>query len=98
MAKKNNALRPILLWVGTIIGLAGSVALEIGNSNGAVGSVVGLIVTMIGCYLWTREKNRASIFALWGLLAPIGFLGIMFLRDKTPQQAKPYESQFPKND
>jgi cyanate permease len=97
MAKKNSALRPILLWVGAIIGIAGSVALEIGNSNGAVGSVVGLIVTMIGCNLWTREKNRASIFALWGLLAPIGFLGIMFLKDNTPQQAKPNEWQFPKN-
>jgi len=89
MAKKNSALRPILLWVGSIIAISGNVGLEIGNAKGSIALIVGLVVVLIGCYLWTREKNRAWGFILWGLLAPIGFLGIMFLKDQTPKQSEP---------
>ncbi len=45
--------------------------------------VAGLILVLIGCYRWTKEKNRHWVFTLWGLLAPIGLLGIALLRDKT---------------
>jgi hypothetical protein len=36
-----------------------------------------------GCYIWTKLKNRHWAFMLWGLLAPIGLLGISLLKDKT---------------
>jgi hypothetical protein len=36
-----------------------------------------------GCYLWTSLKNRAWGFMFWGLLAPIGLLGIAVLGDKS---------------
>ena len=94
VAKKKNALRPISLWVGAILTVIGSAAVEFGNTNGYVASEVGIVVALIGCYLWTREKNRAWGFALWGLLVPIGYLGIMFLKDKTTTEKRssgPYE-------
>ena len=87
MAKKKSALRPVLLWVGAIISVIGNAAIELGYANGSVATVVGIVVALIGCYLWTRDKNRAWGFALLGLLAPIGYLGIMFLKDKSAQQA-----------
>lgn len=83
MVKKKTALRPILLWVGSILGVGGNLALDIGRPDGSIALVIGLAVVLIGCYLWTREKNRAWVFMLWGLLAPVGFLGIMFLKDKS---------------
>ena len=43
----------------------------------------GVVLVMIGCYRWTKEKNRHWVFMLWGLIAPIGLLGIALLRDKT---------------
>jgi len=87
MAKKNSALRSVLLWVGAIISVIGNAAVEIGYANGLVATMVGIVVALIGCYLWTGDKNRAWGFALLGLLTPIGYLGIMFLKDKSTQQS-----------
>ncbi len=44
--------------------------------------VSGTIAILVGCYLWTRIKNRHWVFTLWGLLAPIGLLGISLLKAK----------------
>ena len=44
---------------------------------------LAIAFTMTGCYIWTRLKNRSWVFSLWGLLSPIGLLGISLLRDKT---------------
>ena len=85
MVKKKSTLRPVLLWAGAIFSVMGNVAVELGYANGYVATVVGIILALIGCYLWTRDKNRAWGFALWGLLVPIGYLGIMFLKDKSTQ-------------
>jgi Mg2+/citrate symporter len=87
VAKKKSAIRPALLWFGAIVIVMGNVAIEGDYANGYIASVAGIAAALIGCYLWTREKNRAWEFALWGLLAPIGYLGIMFLKDKTTQQS-----------
>jgi cyanate permease len=87
VAKKKSAIRPALLWFGAIVIVMGNVAMEGDYANGYIASVAGIAAALIGCYLWTREKNRAWEFALWGLLAPIGYLGIMFLKDKTTQQS-----------
>lgn len=45
--------------------------------------VLAVACTLTGCYIWTRLKNRHWGFTLWGLLTPIGLLGIAFLKDKT---------------
>jgi len=45
--------------------------------------MVGLTMILIGCYLWTKEKERHWIFMFWELMAPIGLLGIALLRDKS---------------
>ena len=86
MTKKKSSHRIALLWLGAILSISGNIAIEIGRPDGAIATVIGVIMAMTGCYLWTRNKNRASGFALWGLLTPIGYLAIMTLKDKSPQQ------------
>ena len=39
--------------------------------------------TFTGCYIWTKLKNRHPAFSLWGLLTPVGLLGIALLKDKS---------------
>ena len=51
--------------------------------------ILAFAFSLTGCYIWTRLKNRHWGFAAWGLLTPIGLLGIALLKDKTP---KPVES------
>jgi len=51
--------------------------------------VLAFAFSLTGCYIWTRLKNRHWGFAAWGLLSPIGLLGIALLKDKTP---KPIEN------
>jgi len=87
VTKKKRTLRYFLLWSGAILAVVGNVAFNTGHTNGEVGTVVGVIMAVIGCYLWTRDKNRAWGFSLWGLLAPIGYLAIMTLKDKSDIQS-----------
>ena len=44
--------------------------------------LVGWVCVFWGCYLWTKEKNRHWVYTLWGLLAPVGYLGIALLENK----------------
>lgn len=44
---------------------------------------LAVLIILAGCYIWTRLKNRHPAFLLWGLLAPVGLLGISLLKDKT---------------
>jgi len=44
---------------------------------------VAVLMSLAGCYIWTRLKNRHWLFTFWGLLTPIGLLGISLLRDKS---------------
>ena len=46
-------------------------------------TIIALILILIGCYQWTRLKNRHWAFMFWGILAPIGLLGISLLKDKS---------------
>jgi hypothetical protein len=86
MVKKKSTHRIALLWFGAILSISGNVAIEIGRPDGAIAMVIGVVMATTGCYLWTRDKNRALGFALWGLLAPVGYLAIMSMRDKSTQQ------------
>ena len=44
---------------------------------------ISLIFFVIGSAYWCRYKNRSLWFCLWLLLAPVGLLGILFLKDKS---------------
>jgi len=48
--------------------------------------VFSIIFTMVGCYIWSRLKNRHWGFMFWGLLSPIGLLGISLLKDRSQQK------------
>ena len=45
--------------------------------------VLAVAFGLTGCYIWTRLKNRHWAFLLWGLLSPVGLLGIACLKDKS---------------
>ena len=48
-----------------------------------IGVLVSLFLILQGCYMWTQNKNRHWAFMFWGILAPIGLLGIALLRNKS---------------
>jgi Fic family protein len=54
--------------------------------------IIGIIVSVLGCYWWATGKNRHWAFMLWGILVPIGFLGVALLRNKSEEIA--YEETF----
>ena len=66
MVKKKSALRPVLLWAGAIFAVMGNTAIELGYANGAVATVVGIVVALIGCYLWTPvTKIEHGVLHCW---------------------------------
>ena len=69
----------ILISRGIILATENLIALIIG----LVVLLFALGLLLCGCYLWTQLKNRHWAFMFWGLLSPIGLLGISLLRDKT---------------
>lgn len=72
------ARRTTSIIIGLIIGLAGNYILK-----SYVGNVLATIITLYGCYLWVKLKNRHWCFMFWGLLTPIGLFGISLLKDKS---------------
>jgi len=44
---------------------------------------IAVLMTLTGCYIWTKLKKRHWAFLFWGVLSPIGLLGISLLRDKS---------------
>ena len=82
MIKKNNFSKLFLLSLGAILCLSGNIAIETGRIKGQIAALIGGMMAVIGCYLWSREKSRAWGFALLGLLAPLGYVVIWLLEDK----------------
>jgi len=79
MSKSNGGTG--ISWFGVIVAYAGNLAGQIFDYWIAI-VLVGMAITMVGCVLWVQRKHRHIAFALWGLLAPIGFLGISLLKDR----------------
>lgn len=71
--------RDLLIFFGIALSIFGRVI----ESWGLIFLIIGIILILTGCYLWTKMKNRHWAFMFWGLLTPIGLLGISLLRDKT---------------
>ena len=76
-----------IAWFGVVI-------VSIGNRLSfiwdywLVMSIIGIVLTVAGCALWAQRKNRHWVFCFWGLLAPIGFLGISLLKDRSKDGKK----------
>jgi hypothetical protein len=71
-----------------LIGFAGSYILNWVSAGMSFELYISLFIlsfalTLWGCYLWVDLKNRKKVFMLWGLLTPIGLLGISLLKDKS---------------
>ena len=51
MTKKKSAHRIALLWFGAILSISGNIAIEIGRPDGAIATVIGVVMATTGCYL-----------------------------------------------
>lgn len=76
-----------IAWVGLIIMGVGS---RMSSEYWLVIALIGLALTFAGCVLWAKRKNRHWAFGFWGLLAPIGFLGVSLLKDRAKQHTHPH--------
>lgn len=73
--------RTTFVLLGLIIGYAGNFIFS--WPVNLITALIGIVLSVYGCYLWTKLKNRHTAFALWGILSPIGLLGISLLKDKS---------------
>ena len=73
--------RNLLIAGGWGLGYVGSRMFPLDLAIGFI--VLGIALTLWGCFLWTQIKNRHWGFTLWGLLSPIGLLGISLLKEKS---------------
>jgi len=56
---------------------------------------LGIYLILQGSYWWAKEKGRSGWWCLMGLLAPIGYLVLMSLKDKRlEQEYTPEATQF----
>jgi len=76
-----------IAWTGVILGLIGQ-RLAPSLDILIIITVLALVVSIIGCYFWAKGKWWSGWFALWGALAPVGFLGVALLRDRKPGHKK----------
>ena len=87
MTKKHQSLlRTVSIMVGLIATGLSYYYMRNANTNYRALPLLGFLgicLTLVGCYLWTSMKNRHWLFVLWGLLSPIGLLGIALLKDKS---------------
>jgi len=49
--------------------------------------LIGVASLLFGCWGWAKYKGRSDLWALWGLLAPIGFI-VLALMQKETKKAK----------
>ena len=48
--------------------------------------IITMPVILLGCYWWVTGKQRHWAYMLWGIIAPIGFLGICLLQNHSSEQ------------
>ena len=77
----NQIWRTVLISFGIILIVLGFV---IGGAfNIMIMSILGIVLIIGGCCLWVKDKNRFSLWALWGLIPPIGFIILGLLEDRS---------------
>lgn len=70
-----------MAWSGALFGWIGQ-RLVPSFETLIIITTIALILSIVGCYLWSVGKRRSGWFSLFGILAPIGFIVIASLRDK----------------
>ena len=80
--KKQSITEIILLGVAFAIVMYGALFFR-------YAFIVGTCLALVGCFLWTRRKNRSRAFMLLGILSLVGYIILALLKDKTvPQMTK----------
>jgi len=69
-------------WLGVVVSYVGTFT-EIWFL-----SIFGFVVALIGTFFWAVSKKRHWAFGFWGILAPIGFLGVALLKDRNSEKTK----------
>jgi apolipoprotein N-acyltransferase len=46
-------------------------------------SAIGLGLSLYGCYLWAKLKNRHWAWMFFGILTPIGLLPLALMKDRS---------------
>jgi hypothetical protein len=69
------------------IACLGVIVASFSYTLGPVMAVIGLILAVIGCIFWAKDKGRHWAFGLWGILAPIGFLGVSLLKERDTEDS-----------
>jgi hypothetical protein len=88
----NKGWRSFFIYAGLILGWTASGFLQQFQdliTNEAIRWVmlaVGILFSLFGCYIWLKLKNRHWAFTFWGILTPIGLLGVSLLKDKSIQK------------
>jgi hypothetical protein len=78
----NKAYRTAFIIIGVVLMNTFSF-ITYNNVSASIVLVASLFFTLTGCYIWTKLKSRHWAFMFWGILAPIGLLGISLLEDRT---------------
>ena len=76
--------RTVLVVLGTATGYSSFLVSQPWLSFGLL--LLGLVLSVYGCYLWARLKGRYWTWMFFGLLSPIGLLVLAILKPK-PEQA-----------
>jgi len=50
--------------------------------------IAGLGLVLWGCHIWAKMKNRHWAHMFWGILAPIGYIVLWRLKDKSAFSAQ----------
>jgi hypothetical protein len=69
--------------LGVIFGYAARGVFASSEVVGIILAAISLVMIVWGSYLWVKMKNRSKWFILFGVLAPIGYIGLMLLKDKS---------------
>lgn len=78
-----------IAWLGVLIGRGAQYTTDIW----LLFLIVGVLTSVYGCWLWCLRKNLHGAFCLWGILAPVGFLGISLLKDKSLENKDAKETE-----
>ena len=78
-----ESTRTACCWLGVGGGILANIFMAFSPGLGYLLLFAALILDVVGCYNWAMAKARSPWFCLWGFLAPIGFLGLALLRDRS---------------
>ncbi len=78
-----ESTRTTCCWLGVAGGILANIFMAFSPGFGYMLLFGALILDVVGCYNWAKAKARSPWFCLWGVLAPIGFLGVALLSDRS---------------